>query len=153
MMHVSFFLLCLTSHDLVKLKIFPFGSRWLSLGDYAFSRSSWTVEHVGVDGSDWASGICLEISGWAIWDRMGAGRGFLGNVIPPLLLFFFLTFDFPRIDTTHQPFLDRQMPPFGARVRERENHGFTAPSIYPALEEALRLSRMKTKKKTKRKRR
>lgn len=51
------------------------------------------VEHVG-GGSGRARGICLEISGWAIWDRTGAGRGFLGNVIPPLLLFF-LTFDFP----------------------------------------------------------
>lgn len=46
-MHVSFSSLCLTSHDLVKLKTFPFGPQWLSLGGYAFSRSSWMVEHVG----------------------------------------------------------------------------------------------------------
>lgn len=61
----------------------------------------------------------------------GAGRGFLGNVIPPPFL---SSISFPRIDTTHQPFLDRQMAPILGLGR-KGNHGFTA-RVYTPLDEA-----------------
>lgn len=74
--HVSFWFLCLTFHDLVKLKIFLYGSHF---GGYAFyGVLGWLDMWMG----DWAGKRnCLKISGWHL------GRGFTGNVIPPLLFF------------------------------------------------------------------